>query len=200
MNFPAYRPPDKLADILAQLQAAKSVAATLDDLNRNRAANPSQRIELTVVSLEHICNAIALIAALQRETQADIADLHVKVYERDLNAENQVLAYPSIYQSVGEAMKRASDATDGFTASQALIVALNFVIGMVDSLMVTTRYVRSKVARFETMATELRTLREDFANLERKLEPVVAREELRQSDISRWEDDALKGGGDGSSS
>lgn len=188
MTLPPFRPSDQLSDVLGHLQAARSMTAVLQAEN-NGSPNRSVRFETTVAILESLCNAVSILAAMQRETQSDVADLHVKHYERELGAENQVLAYPSIYTSINEALQRADAAQDGYTAAQALLAALRFVVGSVDGLMVTMRHVRAKAAQVDTLITSVRTLREDLLALRRDLAPVIERERT----IDNWIDDALKG-------
>lgn len=187
MTLPPYRPPDHLATILEQLQAAKSFVATLMDENL---PDKSSRIELAGAALEHIVNSVAILAQLQDQLRSDVADLAVQNYQGSLNAENQTLAYKDTQALIDRGMRQAEDATDGLTASRGLIKALNPVIGLVDALMWGVRSLKHTVVQIDAINASLAKLRSDVA-------PLIEAHAERQRQIENWLDDALKGGSDG---
>lgn len=189
MTVPPYRPPDHLAQVLEQLQAAKALTAHLVAMNESSSDGPSERIAITAETLEYLVNSVAIMAQLQRQMQSDLADAAVYHYERSLSAANQMMAYTDTQTLIGRAMRQAEDATDGFTASQGLRKALSYVVGLVDSIMVTLRHVRATIAQFDALAATVTKLRSDVA-------PLIERERERQAQLDNWLDDALKGGTD----
>lgn len=187
MTFPPYRPPDHLAAVLEQLNATKALVNAIDGLNET-AEQRSQRIELAADALESLVNSVSIMAKLQRQMQADLADVAVMRYERDLNAANQTLAYNDTKRLIDLAMEQADHESAAYS-TRGLFKALNFVIGLVDAIMFSIRSLKVSVIQIDALTVAVSKLRQDTA-------PLIEQYAERQRQIDNWFDDALKGGSD----
>lgn len=187
MTFPPYRPPDHLAAVLEQLNATKALVNAIDGLNET-AEQRSQRIELAADALESLVNSVSIMAQLQRQMQADLADVAVMRYERDLNAANQTLAYNDTKRLIDLAMEQADHESAAYS-TRGLFKALNFVIGLVDAIMFSIRSLKVSIIQVDALTAAVSKLRADVA-------PLIEQYAERQRQIDNWFDDALKGGSD----
>lgn len=170
--------PNQVGRIDLQIDEARKLAEHLAASNRD---NPhySQRFEVTSVALAQIADALATLAAAQRENRAAIQSVEHRGLTVAVEAANHKGQYRAQLAAIGAAFNKSADASNGLDAATHLRSALRHLLGLLERVLLDQSVMSARLSQ--------------HADLLRRAMPLIERESDTQRRIDGWLSDALRG-------